>query len=68
MDSVDLIVVVLPPLPVRLLVGMAATVVIDVLAVRIVLPLDVVCFLARSPLPARDAPGGQKRNRQRRDK
>ena len=47
-DALRLLVVA-PPLPIGVLLGFAALLVIDVLAMRLVLPLDVVGLLAGRP-------------------
>ena len=59
--------VVLPPIPVRCVIVVVPLFPFHVVAMRLVLPLDVVCGFARPPcvhLPAHCASCGQERNRQ----
>ena len=59
-----------PPLPIRPVIGFVTPFPFDVVTARFMLPLDVVCGLARSPdiylhLPVWSATSAQKRDHER---
>ena len=67
-DPLNSIAIMLPPIPIRILVGLVALVPILVVAVRFIFPLGVMAVLTRSPFPMLITSCAEERNYQCRRK